>query len=247
MQDLSAFRTGFDALKQLYLRRIPASEALLAPVFGLPNLQTLALEKTVLKQLPSALQQLSQLQTLYLDANQLTSIPHFLLELPQLKNLTFRNNQVQEFPPFLGKHPQQPTIAWRDNPLGEPPSALATLPTTMTLSDFKGPQLRQYNNFIDRVRGLLLSPSALELLFLIKNGHPLPTQQFERAHFLAALQYPDKNVQTLVIDRLLEYEQDRFMVHPLTPKSALAVVGIRGLVPLWAPAFASTRSIIFKF
>lgn len=225
MEDLTALEQGFEALETLYLVGLPVSDAILASIVALPNLKHLYLKRMDLQQLPASLVQLSQLESLSVSNNALTSIPELLLQLPQLQTLDISNNQLHAFPTFLEKHPQQPVLNWSNNPFGEYPKALAQLPKSMLLHHFKAAELKQYQQFIDRVQDLNLTPKALDLLFLIKNSHPLPVGKFERADFLAVWQYPDKSFQQLVLERLLESEKGYFEAKPLTPQDAVAVVG----------------------
>ncbi len=75
-----------------------------------------------LRNLPYALNQLTQLQALNLSNNRLSTLLNSLGRLTQLQSLDLHNNRLTALPLFLGRLTQLRSLDVRHNALNDPPS-----------------------------------------------------------------------------------------------------------------------------
>lgn len=223
--DLTAFNSGFKALKACSISESPLNDEAILPVFQLSNLESLSITDALLTTIPTDILNLKHLETLTLDKNQLKEIPSFLAQLSALRRLHFEKNQVTSFPTFLSKMPSIEHIRWQDNTFGKYDEALLLFPTEVTNPYSKIGASSKYRSFLEQVKAQNFSPAALTLFFKIQSNHSLEKGLFKRADFIEILSFEDKAFRTTLINQLLDYEKEVFEAQTLNSDTALFILG----------------------
>ena len=91
-----------------------------------------------LRNLPYALNELTQLQSLNLSDNRLTMLLNSLGRLTQLQSLDLHNNRLTALPHFLGQLPQLQSLDLRNNALSDPPPDVIEQGTEAVLAYLRG-------------------------------------------------------------------------------------------------------------
>jgi len=223
--DLTAFNTGFKALKTFYISESPLDKQSVLPIFQLKQLEKLSITESRLSTIPIEILNLKKLNSLILTKNKLEIIPTFIEQLSTLEILNFEENQILEFPAFLSNKSSIQRIGWKKNLFGKYDKALLSFPIQVTNPYVKVGESSKYRSFIEQVKAQNFSSNALDLFFNIQSNHSLKKDLFKRADFIEILSFEDKTFRTTVINQLLHYEKAVFEDHPLNSDTALFVFG----------------------
>lgn len=223
--DLTAFNSGFEALKELTIAKSSLDDQAALPIFKLKNLRHLSITKSRLTSIPPDILNLKNLNTLVLKENKIEEIPAFIAQLSSLESLNFEENQLIKFPAFLSKMPAIQHLGWKNNSFGKYDKTLLDFPVKVTNPYDKVGEASKYRSFITKVKAQNFSAKALALFFKIQSNQPLEKELFKRADFIEILSFEDKNFRTTVIHQLLDYEKETFGAKTLQSDSALLVLG----------------------
>lgn len=223
--DWSALAEGFAALQTLHLSAVPLQRSTVVLVSQHRQLTELTLAHSQLSELPDALLQLQGLELLHLPHHQLTALPAGLTQLPRLRSLRFDHNQLTELPELPAAAQHWEGLGWANNPYQNLPLAVFGLPELVSGCYLEGSERKRHRQWVKAIHRHGLKDRALELFLQLKLGQPLVPNHYERADFLAVLQFPQKDFLAQALEALLDYEQARFQQQPLRAGHVVSVAG----------------------
>jgi Leucine-rich repeat (LRR) protein len=225
LTDISILAKGkLKKLNYLFIRN-KLDDATLSPVFEIEGLETLKLGYNSLTEIPSTIERLQNLQILYLNYNNITEVPSVIAKLLLLEEIRLEGNQLEQFPTILKELPQLKKIGWTNNPLGKYCKELLEFPVEVINPYEKAAPKAKFAAFLDKIQACHFSPIQLDLFFDVQCNRMLPLGKYARVDFIALLRFDDRGFENSVIEKLVEYEQQKTTVHSIDKTSVVAILG----------------------